>query len=458
MAMEKLILRSVLYGADKIPDKWFERVPGGFFREKEGGNRNSDSPSSDRRKNNKNARRPYDEDDEDYDEGYRSEGHGRRHQRNRSSYDGGADDGDYYLSGDEQHRHRSGKSHRRRHSTEDDQRGHGDGRHRSHRKDPRDSHDPAFNPYRRRDLRSPDLYYDRERPLSSGDGSDRSANRFSMGSSAAAAHPPYQRSSATQSPAMQSPNLTKVHPARSGSIGNGYVPYANIYGQDIQQTARQPRFSPVPASPMRAPQPYSDPRNSPPVAPPPHDYHQNPFAQEAPIAADAGAGAVYTGTAGFVNQEQDPRWTNGPDPNYSARLYTRYDENNDPNPNPASPRRSSRRDHSPSYDSYDTRTQDRRSRSERRTDDKPKPAGKSKSRVREAFDTSQRGLGYGAVGAVTGGLVGSEFGKGAIPRAIGATVGALGANAFEAREKYVHSRHWPQSQRPSQPSSPAIDR
>lgn len=445
--MEKLILRSILYGADKIPDKWFEKVPGGFFKEKDGSNRSPDSLNSDRRNNDKNGHKYYDDEDEYEDDGYRSEGHRSRRRRDRSSYDGGADDEDYYLSGDERHRRRSGKSHRRRHSTEDDRRGHGDGHHRSHRKETRDSHDPSINPYRRRDLHSPESHY--ERPLSSGDGSDRSANRysgFSFGSSAAAAHPPYPPTSATESP-----NFGNVPLARNGSIGSGYVPYANVYGQDDQQTPRQQYFTPPMQSSMRQPQPYADARNSTPVAPPPRGYHQNPFAQEAWTAADAGAGAAYNGkNAGFMTREQDSRWAGGPDPNYSARLYTGYDENNDPYPDSASPRRSSRRDYSPSHDSYDARTHDRRSRSERRPDDRRRPQGKSKSRVREAFDTSQRGLGYGAVGAVTGGLIGSEFGTGAIPTAIGATVGALGANAFEAREKYVHSRP---SQPPPQPTT-----
>ncbi|TKA22854.1 hypothetical protein B0A50_07754 [Salinomyces thailandicus] len=33
--MEKLILRSIMYGADKIPDSWFDKVPGGFYKAKE---------------------------------------------------------------------------------------------------------------------------------------------------------------------------------------------------------------------------------------------------------------------------------------------------------------------------------------------------------------------------------------------------------------------------------------
>lgn len=55
--------------------------------------------------------------------------------------------------------------------------------------------------------------------------------------------------------------------------------------------------------------------------------------------------------------------------------------------------------------------------------------------MRDRFDTSERGMGYGTIGAIAGGLVGNELGKGLLPTAAGAVVGALGTNAFQAREK-----------------------
>ena len=76
----------------------------------------------------------------------------------------------------------------------------------------------------------------------------------------------------------------------------------------------------------------------------------------------------------------------------------------------------------------------------RRPSDKPprtKSRGKSLSRLTQNFDTSQRGLGYSGVGALAGGLVGSEIGKGPIPAAIGAALGGIGANAFGVRERFV---------------------
>lgn len=86
-----------------------------------------------------------------------------------------------------------------------------------------------------------------------------------------------------------------------------------------------------------------------------------------------------------------------------------------------------------SYDSRDSQREDAERRSSRT--DAQRSQAKSSSKLSTTFDKSQRGLGYGAVGAIAGGLVGSEIGKGPVPAAIGAVLGGLGANMFEAREK-----------------------
>ena len=457
--MEKLILRSVMYGADKIPDSWFEKVPGGFYKEKDnpksqngksGQNRNSGSGSSGKRRNTNNYdnRRRY----EDDDQGYRSEGGARRDRRSRSSYDRPADD-DYY---DDRRGPRREKSHRRRRSFDDDRNWRDDDGYGRHPHP--DGHYGGRESGRRPPYPQVDPYYDRGRPSTGG--SDQPANPFSRGAGvaagAAAEAPPYPQSSDPRSPSLPSPSYGSPAPqqARNGGIGNGYVPYADIYGQP---TPRQP-FSPPPPSDGSV-RPNSLNQVSPPIASPQQGYQQNPFAQQAPTAAAAGAGAEYDGRAGFMNQ--DPRKMNGYDPRYSARRFNGYDENEQTySESPPPPRRPSRQDYSPSYDSYDSPADNpRRSRSERRNDDrrerKPQNQGRSKSRVREAFDPSQRGLSYGAVGAVAGGLAGREIGKGAIPMAIGATIGALGANAFEARDRYVDSRQPLSAQSPTtQPRPP----
>lgn len=214
------------------------------------------------------------------------------------------------------------------------------------------------------------------------------------------------------------------------------------------------------------------------VWPSPRGYHQNTYAQEASTAAAAGAGAAYTGQAGPYqhNEGYDPRYDYDYDyPAYQPYnhagddRYSGYDDSGRPyslSPSrtaASQPRRHSRdrRDHSPSsgsYTSMQTHGGDDRGRRPTQieagttTTADPKRAksstaagragagggrGKSKSRIREAFDTSQRGLGYAGIGALAGGLVGSEVGKGIVPTALAAAVGALGANAFEARDRYV---------------------
>ncbi len=47
---------------------------------------------------------------------------------------------------------------------------------------------------------------------------------------------------------------------------------------------------------------------------------------------------------------------------------------------------------------------------------------------------SERGVGYGTIGALAGGLLGSEVGHGIVPTIAGALVGGLGANVFEKRD------------------------
>lgn len=85
-------------------------------------------------------------------------------------------------------------------------------------------------------------------------------------------------------------------------------------------------------------------------------------------------------------------------------------------------------------------------RSHRHRDEKDDSRSRRKSRnhsrarssVRDRFDTSDKGLGYGTIGALAGGLMGSEMGRGGVlPTVAGAVIGGLGANAFEGREKSV---------------------
>jgi len=447
--MEKLILRGVMYGADKIPDTWFEKIPGGYYKAKEerearerrdaksrsngnGGSRYSGSGNSAGRS------RRYTADDtmrparDNHDVGYRSETNRRRSdRRERSSYDGPDEDDDYY-SGDDRYRrrrHQGGGEPRRRRSYEDEDRygyddGYGYGRQsRDDRYDARRANDRP--PY-------PDAYASQS----------RGASQYAPASSTAAAGAPSYPASNPMSPPPQSQPQTN-----GAGIGGGYVPYSHIYGQPNQQTSRQP-FSPPPASSSGSVQPNS--MNQ--VVPPSQHYQQNPYAQDAAaMGAAVGAAAAYGGQAAYRPHDSrhdsryESRYGDDYDRDYGDR-YNGYDETGRPY-SPSPPRHHSRGrsrradDDSPSRDNSSTsKPPDSRARSERRNDGPKRVQSqreRGKSRLREAFDTSQRGLGYGAVGALAGGLMGSEIGKGPIPAAIGAAVGAVGANAFEARERYV---------------------
>lgn len=415
--MEKLILRSVMYGVDKVPDKWFEKVPGGFYKAKEEGDREASGSGSKQKDSNKKDGQKNRDKNDNRDDRYRSNGHRRRDRRSRSSYDGGGDDDDdeddrYYSDNDRQ-RPRREKSRRRPQSSDGDRYGYDDG----HRRPPREGPHARYSDDRRESGRpssSRDQFNDRSRPSTGG--SDRPPNPFAPGpyvdtgaaARAASGGAPYPRSSNPQSPAFpsaRSVQAPQVPPSRGGSINTGYVPYAHIYGSSTPKNQQQPFSPPPPADSSR---PNTADAESPTMSPPfQQSYQQNPLAQQAPTAAAAGAGTEYTGQPGFINQKN---W----DPNchYSPRQSTGYEENDGPHSeSPRPDRRSSRRDYSPSDDSYDSRTDDRRARSERRNDDKYQGRGKSKSRIQKTFVTPERGPGHGKSDAVAGALVGSEIAK-----------------------------------------------
>lgn len=427
--MEKLILRSVMYGADKIPDSWFEKVPGGFYKNKEeaarakkaqaknggsssrpgtsgsgsgsgggGGGRSRRSSTGDPK------RRPPPPDDYDGAEGGRRAGGNRRRQE-RSPYDGGGDDA--YYSGDDRHRRRNHGSSRRRRSFDDDRYGYDDGYGRAPREDRNDERRANGRaPYPQSGYASPQVPPDMYGPAAAGAAAGLAAT-------GAAPYPP-------SNPASPPPQSTQPPPnGKSGGFGNAYVPYANIYGQPAQQAPRHP-FSP-PSSANGSVQPNG--ANQ--VAPPPNNYHQNANAQQAATAAAAGAGAAYTGQAGpYRNGEgYDPRYDDPPyDHRYDDR-YNGYDEFGRPYPlsPPTSRHGKSGREYSPPYDSSSRGDPDRQPRSDHRSggDDMKRTKsqgagarGKHLSIMRSTFDPSQRGLGYGAVGALAGGWSAVRWGRG----------------------------------------------
>lgn len=80
-ALLKGLFNSVMYGADKIPDSWFHKVPGGYFRPpKDDDDKKKKKKHRSRRYSD--ADRGYDDEDEE-DDGYASDQHNdRRGRRN----------------------------------------------------------------------------------------------------------------------------------------------------------------------------------------------------------------------------------------------------------------------------------------------------------------------------------------------------------------------------------------
>ncbi|KAF2212422.1 hypothetical protein CERZMDRAFT_106174 [Cercospora zeae-maydis SCOH1-5] len=231
-------------------------------------------------------------------------------------------------------------------------------------------------------------------------------------------------------------------PARStstlrGGMSTGYVPYAHIYGGPTHALGFPP-----PQSDVGSVQPtYMNQVAAPKVAPPPSDYQQNPYAQEA-------LPGTQPGYMPNPNEQRSRQYESTQhDDRYDTKTRSGYDSDETARQSRRERRRSrkSRRDRTPSQDSYyseesyDDRNRSRRRRSRPppppRHDSPPVVAPQSKSTVKGPFDTSQRGLGYSAVGALAGGLIGSEFGKGPMPRALATAVGAIAANVFQARER-----------------------
>ncbi|EME49513.1 hypothetical protein DOTSEDRAFT_68323 [Dothistroma septosporum NZE10] len=345
--MEKLILRGVMWGADKIPDSVFEKIPGGYYKAKEEqykrekAEEKAESRTQRHHRDNddmpkRRSRRRYSEDDsddrrhraEEREDEYTSDGHGRR---------------------------------------SDVQRHDGVG----------DSYDPINDrPRRRRSRADPDRGVDRsKRDTRNGEGSLNGGWSYHDGP---VEPPPMSPLQAATGAAYGSPPPTQAVPnnmvahvetaSRStstlrGGMATGYVPYANIYGSPTQ--AQQ-----YPPSDTGSVQPNHTNQVGPPVQPQ-QGYHQNPFAQEAPLGSQPG----YVADPFYKARRYDDRHNErdqGTDGASTERGHSR---------SPPRRHRSRKEDYSPSRDSYSSRDTRRRARSERRHDDAPP----SQARARERY-------------------------------------------------------------------------
>ncbi|PPJ51054.1 hypothetical protein CBER1_07539 [Cercospora berteroae] len=309
--MEKLILRGVMWGADKVPDEWFEKIPGGYYKAKEKKadvedelekQENKSSAKMKKRRSRRYSDDEYEDDRDSRDDrenGYRSDGHQSRRSDAKKPVDG-ADDFDEINNRPRRKRSRA----RRR--DDDDKYGKDDGHHRSSRKRGGVEYgDGAVPPA--------------EQPPPSVTYTDPMAGAAAMGGGFAAAQA-FQHNGAFGSPAPSnvaygsplpsngaygspqassgaygspqpfqpqsniagSVNSSFGHdpnqpPARStstlrGGMSTGYVPYAHIYGGPTHAQGYPP-----PQSDVGSVQPtYMNQVAATKVAPPPSDYQQNP--------------------------------------------------------------------------------------------------------------------------------------------------------------------------------------
>jgi hypothetical protein len=249
--MEKLVLRGIMYGADKIPDSWFEKVPGGFYKEKEkekerkqhqkDEKRRSQSHRCDRSRRRRHSdeyedsrRRRHDEDvDREDRAGYATERR-RRHERSRSSYDGGAD---YDSDGSERARRRA----RRRTYDDNERYGYDDGFSRPN--GARHSYAPPTGSHRPSQYPDPNVNSASKR-------ASAAAAAASAGTAAALAQ------QAQRHAAVASPPIVPVAAPVPGSVPVSYIPYANIYGAGSPYQQGAPNaFSPPPAASISPVQP-----------------------------------------------------------------------------------------------------------------------------------------------------------------------------------------------------------
>lgn len=404
--MEKLVLKGIMYGADKVPDSWFEKVPGGYYKPNPPAPnvamraRQSHTRFDDGRRYSDDYSRVRPQDNPSRYSRHRSQDKREDGRRSRSSYDryddNGEDDPAHYRHNDHQYS-----------DSRYDDRYYNEGpRARRQRRRPRYQDDDDY------DEGQVDRQ-DASRPAENDAEHGRPISPFTAAAAAVAGVTAAQAARDIKSPTPQDPPAEQY---------TGYVPYSDIYGE---------KATPVPPPPQS---------NTGSVQP----THTNQVAtsRHNPMNPDSStAGGVVSTHYAQRQQPYDDRFYD--DRYYDDRYYEPDDDDDDyyysdrRNSRPSRPPMR-RRSHGDSYDSRDAPRRpsnaDGRSSLSQKLD---RVRGKSMSRVKDTFDKSERGLGYGAVGALAGGLIGSEYGKGAVPAAIGAVVGGLGANIFEARERSV---------------------
>ncbi|GAB1734575.1 hypothetical protein NU195Hw_Modified_626t1 [Hortaea werneckii] len=270
--MEKLILRSIMYGADKIPDSWFDKVPGGFYKakdstqkkasgkeaEKHGARPRTSSGSSGANGSARNSERSrrYSTGDPvrgaapldgyEGDDGYRSEGARRQRRKERASSSYDRADEDSYSGDDRRSSRRQHDRMRRRRSV---------------------SHEDRYGDYHGHAHPIQSEYVAPQRPPAA-DGPASARSTFSP------VPPPSSSASFNTAP----PGVPQAAP--------GYVPYADVYGPPTNTTQAQHHHFAPPSGPPQSSngstyRTWDQGRQSysPPISPPHAGYRQDPYPQ-----------------------------------------------------------------------------------------------------------------------------------------------------------------------------------
>ncbi|KAI7232760.1 hypothetical protein KC330_g5746 [Hortaea werneckii] len=269
--MEKLILRSIMYGADKIPDSWFDKVPGGFYKAKDSTQKKASGKVAEKH----GARPRTGSGSSGANGGARTSERSRRYSTGDSIRGAAPLDG---YEGDDGYRSEGAKRHRRK------------GRASS-------SYDRADeNSYSGDDRRSFRRDHDRVRRRRSFSHEDRYGDYHRHAHPVQSEYVAPQRPSPADGPASARSTFSPVPPPSSNASFNvtpgvpgapsGYVPYADIYGRGTNIAHdRHQHFAPPSRPPQssngstnrtwdQGRQPYSRP-TSPPYA----GYRQDPYAQ-----------------------------------------------------------------------------------------------------------------------------------------------------------------------------------
>ncbi|KAF2722158.1 hypothetical protein K431DRAFT_302766 [Polychaeton citri CBS 116435] len=215
--MEKLVLRGIMYGADKIPDSWFEAVPGGFYRPKDKNGRPIKSGSRPKETGSHHSHHSRRHSADSYDRRHHRDDHrsGRPSHHDRyaqDTYDGA--DADYRA------RHKAGDRHKYHHQPRRDGANDRDGRRDYDRRGRPEFRSPVYD----------DTKGGRPRPPPTADGGPPPAQPMFDSRRRSGFVPPMEAPAADETPAS-APNPTERGVKQDAPVNGPYVPFSHIYGR-----------------------------------------------------------------------------------------------------------------------------------------------------------------------------------------------------------------------------------